>query len=184
MSDKKAIAQGDLVTIKLNDYHFVSNTYMVHRKLEKEALLSHPLAPDCFIIKADEDLNVDFPTGQNQIEKCLFFAKKNISLLGHTMGGDLDALCYYFVIKKSLTVKQRTDLGNICGKIASVVLNSNISAAVMTIKQNKVLLDEYNNSLLNGIKRIIDDPMTIKNKYERYMVFNIAGFALAQLSNS
>lgn len=96
------------------------------------------------------------------------------------MAADLDALAYYFVVKKSFTAKQRHDLANICGKIASVVLGNNISAAVGEIKHNKVLLDEYNHSLYNSVKKVIADPLSLESKVQRYTIFNIAGFVLAQ----
>ena len=52
MSEKKAIAEGDIVTVELDDAA-VSNTYFVLRKLTDECVLSHPLAPECLIIKSD-----------------------------------------------------------------------------------------------------------------------------------
>lgn len=184
MSEKKPIKEGDLVTISLNEYQIVSNTYVVVVKLEDRCVLSHPLAPDCLLIKKDEDLNNNFPSMQNSMEKCLVFAKKNRECLGYTMASDLDALCYYFVIKKDFSPKQRQELANMCGKIASIVLGNNMTSAIVTIKQNKALLDEYNNTLLNNVKRILDDPRNSNTKAERYTIFNMAGFILAQLNNS
>lgn len=183
-TDKPLIKEGDLVTITLDEHNMVSNTYVVAKKLEAASVLSHPLAPDCYLLKQDSDLNNAFPSMQSQLEKCLFFARKNQNLLGYTMSADLEALCFYFVVRKAFTPKQRNDLANICGKIASIVLNNNISSAIVTIKQNKVLMDEYNHSLFNGIKKVIDNPLSLKNKGERYTLFNIAGFVLAQLSNA
>lgn len=184
MSDKKEIKEGDLVTIALSEYQSVSNTYVVAKKLEGECVLSHPLAPECYIIKKDDALNDYFPTMQNSIEKCLFFAKKNKDCLGYSLASDLEALCYFFVIKKEFTPKQRTDLANICGKISSVLLGNNLSYAVTYIKQNQVLMDEYNHALFNSVKKILDDTRNLKTKVERYSIFNIAGFLLAQVSNS
>ncbi len=180
----KPILEGDLVTINLTEYQLVSNVYRVAKKIDGECVLSHPLAPECYLIRLDTDLNNTFPSMQSAVERSLVFAAKNRELLGHTMAADLDALCYYFVVKKDFTNKQRHDLANICGKIASVVLGNNLASAIATIKKNKVLLDEYNYSMFNGVKRVIDDPLSLKNKGERYTVFNIAGFILAQLANS
>lgn len=176
----KAIKEGDLVTISLGEYRVVSNTYRVARKIGSQCLLSHPLAPDIYILKNDTELNNNFPSLQNQVEKALVYAKQNTSALGYTMAADLEALIYFFIIKKEFTPSQRNDLANICGKIASMIINSNIGSAVTLIKQNKVLLDEYNHSLFNGVKHIIDDPLSMKHKGERYTIFNIAGFILAQ----
>jgi hypothetical protein len=175
----KPIQVGDLVTINLTEYQLVSNVYQVAKKLEGECVLSHPLAPDCYIIRRDDELNKTFPSMQSSIEKCMVFANKSRELLGYTMAKDLEALAIYFVIRKELSMKQRHDLANICGKIASVVLGNNLASAITTIKQNKALLDEYNHSLFNGVKKVIDDPLSLKNKGERYTIFNIAGFVLA-----
>jgi hypothetical protein len=179
----KPIQVGDLVTISLTEYQVVSNVYQVSKKIDDESVLSHPLAPDCFIIRRDDELNKTFPSMQSPIERCLVFAKKSRDLLGYTMAADLDALCYYFVIRKDFSPKQRHDLANICGKIASVVLGNNLSIAITTIKQNRALLDEYNLNLFNGVKKVIDDPLAIKSKRERYTIFNIAGFILAHTQN-
>jgi hypothetical protein len=184
MTDKKSIREGDLVTVSLNEYQIVSNTYQVLKKLEKQSILKHPLAPECLLLKDDSELNNAFPSMQNGVERCLFFAKKNKECLGYTMAADLDALCYYFVIKKDFSPKQRQELASMCGKIASVILGNNVTSAMMTIKQNKALLDEYNHALMNSIKKIMDDPLSLNTKGERYKIFNIAGFLLAHLSNS
>ena len=184
MTEKKSIKEGDLVTVSLNEYQIVSNTYRVLKKLEQQSILQHPLAPECLLLKNDEELNNAFPSMQNSVEKCLHFAKKNRDCLGYTMAADLDGLCYYFVVKKDFSPKQRQELSSMCGKIASVILGNNTTSAMMTIKQNKALLDEYNHSLMNSIKKVMDDPLSLNTKGERYKVFNIAGFLLAQLSNS
>jgi hypothetical protein len=183
MSDRP-IKEGDLVTVSLNEHSDVSNTYLVFKKLDGQSILSHPLAPECLIIKDDFELNQDFPSMQSQLEKSLTFAKKNRNELGYTMARDLDALCFYFVIRKEFTPKQRRDLSNICGKISSVILGNNVSAAVTTIKQNQALLDEYNHSLLNEIQKVLINPLALKTKNERYTLFNVSGFILAQLSQN
>lgn len=184
MTDKKSIKEGDLVTISLNEYRRVSNTYHVLKKLDQECILRHPLAPDCLLLKPDSELNIDFPTLQNSVEKCLFFAKKSKECLGYTMASDLEALCLYFVVKKDFSPKQRQEITNMCGKIASVVLGNNITSAIMIIKENKPLLDEYNHALVNEIAHILKDPLSLKSKAERYKIFNITGFLLAQLANN
>ena len=121
------IKENEIVTITAGQYQIMSNTYIVARKLIDECVLIHPIAPDCCIIKKDSELNIDFPQSQNSVELCLLYAKVNSNILGHSMSADLDSLCYYFVIKKTFTPKQRHDLANILGKIASVVFASNAS---------------------------------------------------------
>jgi hypothetical protein len=135
-----------------------------------------------FILRSDSELNSAYPANQSPIESCLNFAKKNRELLSFSVSCDLDSLCYYFVIRKDFSSKQRQELASICGRISTVLLSNNVSAAVTLIKQNKVLLDEYNHTLLNSINGIITDPLSIKTKFERHSVFNVAGFVLAQIS--
>lgn len=184
MAENKVIKAGDLVTLSLGEYSSVSNTYIVDRKLENECILSHPLAPECLIIRSDLELNQSFPILQNGLEKCLAFTKKNKAFLSYSMASDLDALCYFFVIKKSISTKQRHDLANMCGKIASEVLGNNFLSATSLIKENKALLDDFHSVLFNNHKEIIDDPSKIKIKNDKFVIFNIAGFILAQLKNS
>ena len=183
MPEKKPILEGDLVTIDTDEHYVGSNTYQVLKKLPSECVLSHPLAPECLIIKADLELNNTFPSMQSSIERCLKFAKANRSDLGFSTSAELDSLTYYFIIKKQLSSKQRNDLANICGKIAAIILGNNVAAAVSEIKHNKALLDEYNHSLCNSVKGVLQDPLSLEGKGQRFTIFNIAGFILAQLSN-
>lgn len=183
MTDK-LIKVGDLVTLQVGEFSTVSNTYKVERKLEAESLLSHPLAPGFLILKKDDELNSALGILQNDLEKCLSFAKKHDEYLGYSLKSDLDALCMYFVIKKNITSKQRNELSNMCGKVASVILNNNMQLALMKIRENKILLDDFNIALFNAYKEVIEDPLKIKDKSARYTIFNISGFILAQLQVS
>ena len=176
----KTIKENDIVTVSVGPYQAMSNTYIVARKLPEESILVHPIAMDCCIIKSDTELNQALAQGQNPVEKCLLFAKFNVNILGHSTTADLDALCYYFVVRKTFTPKQRHDLANIVGKIASVILSNNLSAAVQTIKQNVALFDEYSYTLYQKNKPIIEHPLEVREKTERFTIFNLAGFVLAQ----
>ena len=180
----KDIKADDIVTVAVGPYQMMSNTYIVARKLINESVLVHPIAPECFILKDDSELNQTLAQGQNPVEKCLLFAKMNANILGHSMTADLDALCYYFVVRKNFTPKQRHDLANIVGKIASVILSNNLSAAAQTIKQNVALFDEYSYTLYQKNKGVADHPMEIREKTERFTLFNLAGFVLAQEYNN
>ena len=174
------IKEGAIVTVPMGLYQNMSNTYIVARKLPTECVLVHPIALDCCIIKADEELNQTLAQAQNPVEKCLLFAKAHVNILGHSMAADLDAVCYYFVVKKNLTSKQRHDLANLVGKIASVILSNNLTAAGIKIKQNIALFDEYSFTLYQKNKNVVDRPVEIKDKVERFTLFNLAGFVLAQ----
>lgn len=175
----KSVQEGDLVTLTLDEFSGVSNTYLVAKKLPDQSLLQHPLAPECYLLKDDSELNKSFPDLQKPLEKCLFFAKKHKDLLGYIISAELDALCYYFVLRKTITTKQRHDLANICGRIASFLLQANLTQAIALIKANEPLLDEHSQVLLSSLGNL-SAPSQIKNKGERYTIFNIAGFVLAQ----
>jgi len=184
METKNPLKTGDLVTLTFNSHISSSNTYKIERKVKGESILSHPLAPECLILRKDEELNQAFPTLQNPIEKCLIYAKSNKQYLGYNISADLEAMCYFFVIKKDLTTKQKNELYNMCGKIAATILSNSTQAAVSYIKNNKVLLDDFNLILMNNYKTIIENPNEIKSKNERFTIFNMAGFILAQLESS
>lgn len=183
MSQEKIIKVGDLVTLTLGEYNTVSNTYRVERKLETECILSHPLAPECFIIKKDDDLNSELATLKDPIEKCLYYAKKHRDYLNHVTKADLDSLCIYFVLKKVFSSKQRSELAAICGKIACIILGDNLSLAISKIKGNEALLDDYSQILYNNYKNLLENKTKIKAVSEKHAIFNIAGFILAQLDN-
>ena len=174
------IKERDIVTISIGEYQTMSNTYIVLRKLQGESVLVHPIAMDCCILKKDNELNANLAQGQNPVERCLIYAKAHTDILGHSMAADLDALCYYFIVKKNFTQKQRHDLTNIVGKIASVVLASNQAAAANKVKKNAPLLDEYSNTLYQKNKHIIETPSNIQDRTEKFTLFNLAGFILAQ----
>jgi hypothetical protein len=182
MEAKKLVKAGDLVTLSLGTHSQHSNTYKVERKVKGEVVLSHPLAPECLILRKDEDLNQAFPALQSTIEKCLIYAKKHKEYLGYNISADLESMCFYFVIKKDLTTKQKNELYNMCGKISATILSNSIHSAISYIKDNKALLDDFNVTLLNNYRNIIENPGEIKSKNERFTIFNMAGFILAQLS--
>lgn len=177
---KHVIKEGDLVTTQNQDYNTASNTYKVIRPKGAECLLQHPLTTDILVLKPQTDLNNVQASLQNSIEKCLVFAKEYDKFLSHTAKADLQAMIYFFVVKKLFTTKQRADIANICGKIASVILQSNIKAACDLITKELALLDDFLIPQYNNIEKIVKQPNLVKTKNERFTIFNIAGFLLAQ----
>lgn len=179
--EKREIKENDLVTIQTTKYNTASNTYRVYRKFEGSCILTHPLAPECYIIRKDEDLNNVQAVLPNSLERCLYFAKQNQELLSHSSRADLEAMIYFFVIKKDFTPKQRTDLAAICGRVAAVKLHSNTAVACETVTRNIALLDDHFTTMYNNFEKVIKKPSLLKTKTERYSVFNLAGFVMAQL---
>ena len=175
--------KGGIVTYDQgSSYDTSSNTYVYQEKLNSvEVLLSHPLTPKINIIVEEEKLNQTQAVMRNPVELCLYYANQNKELLGHTHRADLQAMCYYFVVERNFTMKQRSDLASICGKIASVQLHNNMEAASKLIIDNRPLLDDFHVTLYNNFESVIRDSNTLKKKSERFAVFNLAGFVLAQL---
>jgi hypothetical protein len=178
---KKQVKENDLVTVTTNKYSNASNTYRVFKRIGNECILSHPLSPECFIVKPLDDLNNVPAILQNSTEKCLVFAKKNDRFLSHSVKADLEAMVFYFTIKKDFTIKQKSELASICGKITSVILQNNIMAACKLIIRHKVLLDDFHTTLYNTFEKVIKQPNLLKTKIERFTVFNLCGFIIAQL---
>lgn len=178
---EKTIKIDDLVTVPSKKYNTSANTYKVVRKLKGECLLAHPLSDDCFLLKKDKDLNNFQATLQNSIEKCLNFANKNKHLLGHSSRYDLESMIYLFVIKRELSMKQKAELSSICGKISSVMLQNNLQSAIDYINPNNAILDDHHTTLFNSVKECIKNPTKIRTKKEKFAIFSIAGFLMAQL---
>lgn len=173
------IKEGDVVTIIQDATHQVSNTYVVVKSFDELVLLRHPLAPDCLITKPVGEINIDMAVLKAPVEKCLDFAKSRQKDLGYTSLADLDALCYYYVVRKTITPKQRHELSLICGKLAAIELGHNLSLAADLVKRNMALLDEYMLMVYKHSKEVIDSPSKVKSKTERFTIFNLAGFILA-----
>lgn len=178
------IEEGDLVTVPSKKFSNASNTYRVHRKLNDEYLLIHPLSDECFILRHFKELNKVQAIPPNPIECCLAYAKKNDGCIGHTMKAELAAMTFFFLIKKEFTMRQRSELASICGKVASVILHNDLQNASSIVSANVALLDDFHQTLYNNFLKVINNINTIKTKNERYTLFNLAGFVLAQLRDS
>jgi len=178
------IKQGDLVTIQLDKNNTSSNVFKVARKLDDECLLNHPLFPDCYIIKKDTDLNQTGPVLKSHTERCLEYAVKFKKHLDYETTAELDSLCLYFTITRSLSPKQKKELSNICGKIASIYCANDISIAIRTVNENRALLDEFNTMWYSNFEKLFKGIKSVSTKNQRITIFNITGFVLAQIEQS
>lgn len=182
---KSLIKVGDLVTVNLGQYNQSSNTYRVEAKLKKKKyLLSSPIAPECYIIKDESEFNTVVANLKSPIEKCLLYAQSNRNYLGYIMQADLDALGYYFVVKKDFSPRQKEKIAAMCAKIASIKMNQNLQSAAYLVKTNYALLDEFNKTLFNNLDKIINDVSLADNDFKRISVYKLAGYVLAQLEIS
>lgn len=175
------IKVGDLVTVDLGSFNTVSNTYRVYEKIGNKCFLSHPLLSDCFIVRSESELNNTIAVLKNPLEKCLTYLAENKKYLGHSAVADLEAITSYFLIRKEITLKQRTDISNMCGKVAVSILNNNLSLSTEIIQKNQILLDDYNRLLYNNFQKVIITPTLVKAKSERFAIYNLVGYVLAQL---
>ena len=176
----QCLKEGDLVTVDHANSQ-MSNTYVVVSVLDDRVFLRHPLAPECLIERNSKDLDNDLAVLKPSLEKCLEYAKKNSNMLGYTAKADLEALCFYYVVKKTITPKQRNELSHICGKLAAIELEHNTTLAVEIVKKNAVLLDEFMQVIFNHNKKALDNPAKVDSRTERFAIFNLAGFILANL---
>ncbi len=177
---EKIYKEGDLVTVQF-DNAVSSNTYMVDSDCGKTVLLKHPLFSSCLIRYEKVRLDKVAPNVKDSIERSLDFANKKASYLDYNTKADLEALCLYFVIKRKLTPRQKNILSNICGTIASIVLNNDIQEAMTTVKKNEAILDDFNGMWYRNFGGLFSGEQPITSKKQRAAIFNIAGFIMAEL---
>ena len=177
---------GEIVTVELEDKN-MSNTYIVYDILsnreDDQIILHHPLVPNIYIIKKASEINKTAPIMQDSYEKCIRFALINKDLLSWEDRVELQAIACLFVFYKNLTINNKQNLSNICGRISSIKFDNDIQAAMKSIVENQVLLDDFNKMWFNNFSKIFDGSTTIKSKKQRAAIFNISGFILAELNN-
>lgn len=177
------LKEGDLVTLNLDENITASNVYVVHRKLDKECLLRHPLYPKCFVLRSDEELNMAGATWKNPTERCLEFIMRNKDLLDYNSTAEVEGICAYFIINRRLTPRQKKEISSLCGKIASIKLENSLSAAIRKTVENEGVLDDFNNKWYATLKGVYEGRVSPTPK-QWNTVFNIAGFVLAQLERN
>lgn len=169
------IKNGDIVTIESGD------TYIVDRDEGDTVLLSHPLYNRTLIRVDKATLNVSGAKLKDSAERSLDFARQNLKFLDYNTTADLEALCLYYVVTRKLTPRQKSILSNICGTIASIILNNEIKDAMKLVQQNEGLLDEFNAMWYRNFNGLFTGRQAITSKKQRSAIFNIAGFVLAEL---
>lgn len=179
-----SIKQGDLVTVNLQSNYSSSNVYMVHRKLETECLLSHPLAPNCFLLKADTELNQVAPTLKNAVERCMDYAHRNMEAFDANDAAELKALFSHFVVNRRLSQRQGRTISAACGKIAAANMRNNLMSAIQLVVGNKGLLDDYNLFWFERMSEVYTGKKSAVSPKQRVAIFNQAGFILAQLATN
>lgn len=180
----------DLVTVQLDETNKASNTYIVLGHIVDDegdatdaVALYHPLHPKCFIIKHISELNKVQANLKDSTERSLEFSMKFQDYLDHNSKGDLEALRLYFVVHRKLTNRQKNNLANICGTIASIHFNNDISIAIRYVIENNAVLDEFNKMWYINFKDLFMGRKPIVSPKQRASIFNIAGFVLAELES-
>lgn len=174
---------GEIVTIP-QKISGVSNTFIVDMDLGNgEVLVRHPLAKECFLKFSESDLNKVAPNIKDSIERSLDFSRINQQYLDKDSVEDLDALCLSFIVRKSLTPRQKQILSKINGYIAKKVLESDLKKAMNLIKTNQGILDEFNLMWFNNFKGLFTGQQQISSAKQETSIYNMAGFVLAELNN-
>lgn len=173
---------GDIVTLEGKNLYY-SNTYLVSEILGNgEVLLSHPAAPGCYIKAGIDALDKTPPLPKRPIEKCLDYAIKNKALLNYDLASEIDALCYYFLVHRNFSRRQKKHITRLCGQIASVKCDD-LLVAIKTVTAYKALLDPYNAELYAKLEPVFSGKKFPPTNEQKFSVFNLAGFVMAQLEN-
>lgn len=178
------IKQGDVVTVRLEDGNTASNTFVVAKKLEGEALLQHPMHPNVYFLYRDELLNNALAMPKDAYEKCLQYAMKYQSYLDVDDTSIVASVSLYWVVHRKLSGIQKKLLADICGKIASVYCNNDLSIATRTVNQNSPLLDDFNRMWHHNLRAYFQGRKIPETPGIRKVMFNICGFVLAQSEQS
>ena len=181
----------DLVTVQLEETNKASNTYIVLGHVMDDAgdltdavVLFHPLHPKCFVIRHVTELNKVQATLKDSTERSIEFAMKFQEHLDHNIKGDLEGLRLCFVIHRSLTNRQKNNLSNICGTIASIYFHNDINMAIDLVNKNSPLLTPFNEMWYNNFRDLFKGRKPIVSPKQRSAIFNIAGSILAELERS
>lgn len=176
----KELQIGDIVTLQFGKLKS-SNTFLIKDLGDDEALLYHPLAPNVYIKEDVNKLNLVSANLKDSTERSLDFVKQHIESLDHNSVADLEAMCLYFVIKRKLTPRQKRNLSQMCGKLASIIFNDDIKEAITFIKTNEGVLDDFNTMWYRNFRGLFSGKQPITSLKQRDSIFNMAGFTLAEL---
>jgi hypothetical protein len=169
---------------KVVTYEFgtpASNTCYVDHEDANFAYVTHPLAP-CILIRAlKSKINQSAPNGKDSTERCLDYASANQEMLDYNTLMDLTGLKTIFAIYRKLTPKQKQVLAHICGMLAQNKFSDDLKLAMSFVSRNVGVLDEFNLMWYNNFKGLFTGKQPVTSKKQRSAIFNIAGYALAEL---
>lgn len=174
---------GEVVTVDLGEISSSSNTYLVLSVTEQGALVYHPMAPEVFLEKKNEILNKVGAKPKDSLERCLDFANKYKKHLKYYDVCELEALCFFFVIRKFFAPMQKERLSAICEKIARVYCNSTLHIAYKVLKENKPIIidDEFNARFYRSHEKFILGKSQVLSPRNESCIYRMVGFALAQV---
>lgn len=173
--------KGDIVTVELEENNKASNTYIIGDLLGEEAFLSHPLNPKVFIKKPVRELNTVAANLKDSTERAIEFALQNCEYLDYNTKAYLDSLIMVFVVNRKLSNKQKKDLSDICGYIASIQFDNDVDIAIRYINENQGVMDSFNQMWYSNFRLIFQGKRSITRPNQRKAIFNIAGHVMAEL---
>lgn len=170
-----------LVTLNVGS-ETVSNTYVQHELQDGQVLLCHPLLPGVFLVKEKTELDLVSASPRNAEEKQLSYCNKYRKYLDFDNSSMLDSLILYHIVFKKFGNKQKSALNIICGKIAEIYCDSDLTRAVDVVNANQALLNSYNSYWYRTFDKFFNRGKQPETKQQRDAIFNMAGFVLAQLA--
>lgn len=179
----ETLEAGMLVTVPGEPH--TSNVYVVHSVLaDGNVLLSHPWAPQCFLLRNASEVNSVAPSPRTVRERCVAFALKNRASLSDNDQTELDAIAMYYVARRRFSARQLEALYSLCGKIAAIQTQHSTSLALQIVNDNKGLLDDFTEQRYQAFRNIFEGKEVCKTREHRANVFNVAGFVIAQISKT
>lgn len=176
----KELQVGDIVTLQFGKLKS-SNTFLIKDIDNSEVLLYHPLVPDVYVKEALSKLNLVSANLKDSTERSLDFVKQHTDSLDHNAVADLEAMCMYFVVKRKLTPRQKRNLSQMCGKLASIIFNEDVKEAIAFVKLNEGVLDDFNTMWYRNFRGLFSGKQSITSLKQRDSIFNMTGFVLAEL---
>lgn len=181
----KKFKMKDLVTLQMHENIKESNVFVIKEALPEERyILYHPICPEIFVIASGAELDQVNPTQKGSIQKCLEFASDYEQHLTPDERADLQALRMVFVVSRRLSNRQKHLLSNLGGTIAAEYCIQDLSIATRLVREYKTLLDDFNARWYSNFQRYFNGQKDVTSKKIRTILFNMAGFILAQLHDT
>lgn len=175
------IARNSIVTLNMNNTS--SNTFIVDTVEDNSYLLSHPLAPGVLVRVEKDKVNLTSANIKDSSERGIDYANLNRQYLDYNTSLDLEGLAMVFALKRKLTPRQKTILSQINGVVAKSRFNDDLRETMSFIKRNVSILDDFNLMWFNNLSEVFTGVKSIKTLKQRNLIFNIAGYLLAEMEN-